>query len=412
MKKLLAFVFTLFTVGCASQMSLRDLPENPAIPEVRVLLQKGTTASVSASTAFAIKEQASQKDILYVSAGQAVELKRAQDKVEVFDAQGKSWGSHDKVLFTSLQSDVSYSVSGNRYRGSLTAYVKDGALQLINVLSMERYLMGVVRNEIGDLSSDQLDAAKAQAIAARTYAVRYKNKYTDYDYVSDVQDQVYKGVSSESPITNQAVFETMGEILEYEGKPIQAFYYSTCGGLTANVQDVWRASPATPYLVSLSNKIQGHCLCEESPHYRWQINWTGAEIEQLVKKNLPLVFPEADTAKLNKQRLYNLAVLERDSSLRVKTFKIGFTKDEFTMTGEQARRVLRGDKYILYSSLFRIDLTRFPDGTIETAVCKGGGFGHGVGMCQYSARTMARQGYSYRQILQFFYRGAELRKSY
>ncbi|HNC47963.1 MAG TPA: hypothetical protein PLH27_03175, partial [bacterium] len=125
-----------------------------------------------------------------------------------------------------------------------------------------------------------------------------------------------------------------------------------------------------------------------------------------------VVYPNEDFSKLATQRLYNLAVVSRDSSQRVQEFKIGFSKDSYTVTGEQARRIMRGEKYMLYSSLFRLDVMRNADGTIQAVNCKGAGFGHGVGMCQYSAREMAKTGYSYKQILKFFYRGTDIRKMY
>lgn len=149
-----------------------------------------------------------------------------------------------------------------------------------------------------------------------------------------------------------------------------------------------------------------------SPHYRWEVTWIGEDIEKLVKTNLPMVLKIMDdTTKLKPQRLYNLAILSRDSSQRVKELKIGFTNDFYIVTGEQARRIFKGDK-ILYSSLFKMDLERNPDGTLAKVICKGAGYGHGVGMCQYSARAMALEGYSYKQILNFFYRGTSVKKMY
>lgn len=393
-------------------MTTRSLPDNASIPQVKILIQKTSNVSLYANAAFAVKDNISGQDVGYVSAEQRIELKRNKDKIEVFDASGKSIGVSASFSMDTKSANIRFSVGGNSYRGYLLLLPEEDKINVINVLDLESYLMGVVRNEIGNLMPDQLEAAKAQAVAARTYAVRYKGKYKQYDYVSDVNDQVYEGASSESDITTRAVIETVGEIAVMGGKPVNAFYFSTCGGVTANVQEVWKSSTPTTYLASINNEVAGKNLCEESPHYRWELNWTGDEIEKLIKDNLKVVIPQEEVSQIDNQRLYNLAVISRDSSQRVKEFKIGFTKDSFIVSGEQARRILRGEKYILYSSLFRLDIIRNPDGTIQSVKCKGAGFGHGVGMCQYSARTMAKQGYTYKQILQFFYRGTEMKKEY
>ena len=393
-------------------MTTRSLPDNASIPQVKILIQKTPNVSLYANAAFAVKDNISGQYVGYVSAEQRIELKRNKDKIEIFDASGKSLGTSTSFSLDAKETNIRFSVGGNSYRGSLLMLPEEDKINVINILDMESYLMGVVRNEIGNLMPDQLEAAKAQAVAARTYAVRYKNNYKQYDYVSDVNDQVYEGASSESDITTRAVIETVGEISTMDGKPINAFYFSTCGGLTANVQEVWKSSTPTTYLASINNEVGGKNLCEESPHYRWELNWTGDEIEKLIKDNLKVVIPQEEVTRIDNQRLYNLAVISRDSSQRVKEFKIGFTKDSFIVSGEQARRILRGEKYILYSSLFRLGIVRNPDGSIQTVKCKGAGFGHGVGMCQYSARTMAKQGYTYKQILQFFYRETTTKKEY
>lgn len=409
---LLCALFTFSAIGCSSSMTTRSLPDDASIPQVKILIQKTPNVSLNANAAFAVKDNISGQYVGYVSAEQRIELKRNKDKIEIFDASGKSLGTSTSFSLDAKETNIRFSVGGNSYRGSLLMLPEEDKINVINILDMESYLMGVVRNEIGNLMPDQLEAAKAQAVAARTYAVRYKGKYKQYDYVSDVNDQVYEGASSESDITTRAVIETVGEIAVMDGKPVNAFYFSTCGGVTANVQEVWKSSTPTPYLASINNEVGGKNLCEESPHYRWELNWTGDEIEKLIKDNLKVVIPQEEVTRIDNQRLYNLAVISRDSSQRVKEFKIGFTKDSFIVSGEQARRILRGEKYILYSSLFRLGIVRNPDGSIQTVKCKGAGFGHGVGMCQYSARTMAKQGYTYKQILQFFYRETTIKKEY
>ncbi|HKQ98431.1 MAG TPA: SpoIID/LytB domain-containing protein, partial [Candidatus Polarisedimenticolia bacterium] len=141
----------------------------------------------------------------------------------------------DRVLVSPAKNGAWLKVDQNSYRGTLEVRVdKGGRLRVINELPMEDYLRGVVPNEMGPGVYPELEALKAQAVAARTYIVANLGQYSDYGY--DVCDspscQVYKGASTEHPLTNQALEETRGVILIWDGKPINAMYTSTCGGHT------------------------------------------------------------------------------------------------------------------------------------------------------------------------------------
>ena len=118
-------------------------------------------------------------------------------------------------------------IAGKDYRGSALIRVNDaGRLSAINVVDIEQYLLGVVPGEIGRLAPELIEAVKAQAIAARTYAIGNMNRWgaQGFDFVATVQDQVYGGVGSEDSVTSRAVRETAGEILTYDNKPILAYY--------------------------------------------------------------------------------------------------------------------------------------------------------------------------------------------
>lgn len=314
-------------------------------------------------------------------------------------------------------SDSLLEILGVRYRGSIHLTSKNGEIAVVNFLDLESYLKGVVKNEIGKLPLEQIEASKAQAIAARTYIMSKTLGQGDHDVVADVGDQVYRGASSESDVSNLAVDQTRGIIVTYDNRPIKAFYCSSSGGITANVADVWPGTPAdSSYLRSVSVRILGRDYSAASPHHRWTVTWSGEEIENVIKTNLPALLqselPSEDFSSLDGQRLYNLRVLERDSSQRIRAIEIGFTRDRYTLTGEKVRRLLRGEKSILYSSLFRLDIKRRDNGWIDSVTAIGSGNGHGVGMCQWSARAMALDGWSAEQILKFFYRGTTLGRAY
>ncbi|MEO8503999.1 MAG: SpoIID/LytB domain-containing protein [Acidobacteriota bacterium] len=141
-------------------------------------------------------------------------------------------------------------LDSGRYRGRVLVYLNDrGTLNLINELTLEDYLRGVIPNEMGPRVFNQLEALKAQAVAARTYTVRTLGEFSDegYDICATPRCQVYRGMESEDPLTDQAVAATAGQILVYGGEPIDALYSSTCGGRTEDVSVMFPLKVA-PYL--------------------------------------------------------------------------------------------------------------------------------------------------------------------
>ncbi len=149
--------------------------------------------------------------------------------------------------------DAFLQFNGKPYRGRFEVTVnKRGRLNVINVLQMEDYVRGVVPNELSPSGFPQLEAIKAQAIAARTYAIRNKGQFASegYDLLPTALSQVYGGMSTEHALSDRAVAETAGVIATYDGKPINALYTSTCGGRTESSENVF--SEAVPYLVSVA----------------------------------------------------------------------------------------------------------------------------------------------------------------
>jgi len=142
------------------------------------------------------------------------------------------------------------------YRGQLIVRAINGKLRAVNSLPLEQYLYAVVPLEIG--SSGPAEALKAQAVAARSYALATRRTTGDFDLYPDVRSQSYGGEKVEQPSTNAAVNATAGQVVMYKGKVITAYYFASSGGRTASVQDVWGGSPE-PYLVSVSDPYDGVC---------------------------------------------------------------------------------------------------------------------------------------------------------
>ena len=167
------------------------------------------------------------------------------------------YASLKAVSFGAMNERVSpVRLNGKAYRGRIEVFVNArGSLTIVNVVPLEEYLLGVVPAE---LSLPHLEAQKAQAIAARTYAVANINGYgaQGFDMVPTVWSQVYKGVSIETKIGTQAVRETAGMIAMYGGKPIMAYFTSTCGGRTENSENIF--DHAEPYLRGVECSLEGH----------------------------------------------------------------------------------------------------------------------------------------------------------
>ena len=174
-------------------------------------------------------------------------------------------GASANAKFTSLKSVAFGSINeratpvrynGKAYRGRIEVFVNSrGSLTVVNAVSLEDYLLGVVPNE---LSLPNIEAQKAQAVAARTYAIANINGFVKqgFDLLPTIRSQVYNGYSSESKMGTQAVLETRGIVATYKGKPINAYYTSTCGGRTENSENVFDFNE--PYLRGVECSLEGH----------------------------------------------------------------------------------------------------------------------------------------------------------
>ncbi len=269
-------------------------------------------------------------------------------------------------------------LSGFKYPGALDVWKGENGLYIVNEVPLEDYVKGVVAAEVG--SKWDAEALKAQAVASRTYAIYQKlnnsaNKIS-YNLTSSVLHQVYKGSDIPESIA-KAVDDTKGEILTYEGSPIAAFYHSTSGGITEDPVEVFGKS--YPYLKSVETN------CEISPYYMWEKRIPVSELEKA----------------LSTSGLKDIFIDSYTDSNRVKNFKIITETDEFTIPGNDLRKNLGWERL---PSILITSLTR--SGNIY--IFEGKGYGHGVGMCQWSALEMAKEGKNYKEILSKFYPGTTL----
>ncbi|MNY07282.1 Amidase enhancer precursor [compost metagenome] len=266
------------------------------------------------------------------------------------------------------------SVAGKTYRGELEVRMGAGALTVVNEVPLEAYLYGVVPAEV--IPSWHPEALKAQAVAARTYAVAHLGQFASlgYDLKATVASQVYGGTKLERPSTNKAVDDTRGRILTYLGKPIEAVYSDSSGGFTESCLEVW--GKAVPYLQAVPDFDQ------QSPRYVWETTITPDRFAPALQK-LGLSIGE----------LVSIEPLERSYSGRLKRARLTGTAGTAEVGGEKLRFA-----FGLRSTFFNV--ARQADGSLAFA---GRGWGHGVGMSQWGAKAMADMGYAYDQILAHYY---------
>ena len=156
-------------------------------------------------------------------------------------------------------------VQRSRYRGRVRlATPRPGVLEIVNIVGLEQYLRGVVPGEVPASWGDDAPASvRAQAIAARTFALATRKKKGRFDLFSDVRSQVYRGVAIEDPRTDDAIRKTTGKVVTYRGAPIVANFFSTSGGRTAQASTIWGGADQ-PYLVSVNDPFD-----RISPFHTW-----------------------------------------------------------------------------------------------------------------------------------------------
>jgi stage II sporulation protein D len=368
-----------------------------------------------------------------------IQLINGGGEISVFDTSGTLLAKTPSFMFRSRSDtalveikSVPYGigwwwagVEDRIYEGAFHIYT--GAHQEMAVvvqLPLETYLKGVVPYEIGGTSP--LEALKAQAVAARSEAVialtskLYSGEF--YDLTSDVECQVFSGNKKRTPLSDQAVDETAGLVISENGKPMNAYYASNCGGRAELIQNVWPGrNRLESYHVSLPDNQgrKGHslkwnfmarrwinsspdvyCNPDSSPYlpgwskknFRWSREFTVQELTTMLTDDRTL------------GQFKRLRVLKRGPSGRIYKARLIFESGRLDVDGELALRQRFSPS--LRSSAFYV--VRKGD----MVIIHGAGWGHGVGMCQSGAVAQAASGGSYIQILKHYYSKADLLNIY
>jgi len=277
--------------------------------------------------------------------------------------------------------------NGREYDGTLELLPNAGGLALVNELPLEDYIVGVLRAEAGD--KWPLEALRAQAIVARTYAAYHRviAAARPYHLVASTANQQYAGrVPSTSPIWG-AVRETAGQVLLWEGDLFPAFYHTESGGYTEDPRTVF-ATRNMPALKPVRCEFSAG-----SPHYYWSLDVRLTDLSEILRRNEVAV-----------GNVTAIEVTERTPSLRAATVSVHGTRGTARLRGNDFRRMLGYDSF--KSTLFAVAVDS------QVAHFSGRGYGHGVGMCQWGAIEMGREGFSETDILRYYYPGVAFTKIY
>jgi stage II sporulation protein D len=390
-----------------------DLPTNE--PNIRVGITVDSAAAVvGASTAFVVRAAGGGElargragDVWTFTSGSAGSV----------TARGPGGATHTQQGSIRVIPDRAggLSIGGRQYRGEALIMPRAGGLvTAINIVDLEAYLLGVVPREIGRRPANEMAAMKAQAVAARTYAVGNLGGRSSrgFDFYATVMDQVYGGVQDEDSLVSRAVTETRGEIMTHNGTPILAYYSSTCGGATASIEDSWPNRAPLPYLRGVSDRVPGtdDYYCSSSNRFSWTTRWTR---EQLIAVLGQTLRAHTGGAVTNVRRIDDIRITGRNASDRA-TVQLTADGREHVLRADSVRWVLRpqpGPAILNSSKLAALEVTRDAGG-VQSLEVRGGGWGHAIGMCQVGAMGRARAGQTYSQILRAYYTGVDIRRLY
>ena len=421
------------TTNTSQGASWRKNPQESTLNSIKVALAQGVvTAAVSSPEDYNLFDLNTQRDLGGFHGNIIANLGINGGTITVNGKKTESKALVVAPIITSAGERVRY--NGQLYRGKLLVTINGNNLQIINQVTLEDYVQGVLPAEMS--SGWPTEALKAQAVAARTFALNTKNqgqhRGQGYDLCDGTHCQVYEGLAKESSASNAAVAATQGQILQYNGRPIYASFHASSGGATENSEDVW--GNYLPYLRSVKDDDS------QSPYHNWTVKFTAAQVQRLLQA------AGKDIGVLQSITMEPLAdhkaVTSRTASGKVYGIKLTGSTKSVVLTMEQGRKI-----FGLKSSLFAVRTERsVPLPTTskpatlkktsnqnlkdkidtqpaamksdikikntDSVIFDGHGFGHGLGLAQYGAKSMAEKGKKYQDILQHYYTNITLQKIY
>jgi stage II sporulation protein D len=340
-----------------------------------------------------VSQQGQQVAVAFDPGPEAARLAPRYDKVWVK-------GGDNRLVFIKL-SVPELNIRRHYEGGGIEISVKYGRLAFVNQLPLELYLARVLPSEM-DPEHFTTEALKAQAVVARTWALKNLSRHGrfGYNFCDATHCQVYKGRLLVSRRAERAVKETLGEVLVYQGRLAEAFYHSTCGGNTAYVHEVW-GGQAVPYLSRVEDRWRpgNRAYCSHSPFAEWTMLTSLRRLQHLMQNDHWLGEDE---------ELQDVKVDWVNFSGRVQRVLLVTDQRTKVVPEESFRRLLNQEfgKAKILSKFYSISV----DG--QQFKLSGKGLGHGVGLCQWGARGMAQYGFGYPEILRHYFQGTSLAYHY
>jgi stage II sporulation protein D len=384
----LFFILFLFMISCAPMiMPTRKLQKEPI---VRIFLRNaGEKLDLRADSK--IKIETGNKNGT-ISERVSIFFKPS---LQIVTSEGKIKNPQFPIILQSTKKFIK--IDGNIYPGVIEI-VRAGEILVVNHVKIENYLKGVIPYEMGNLPESQIEALKAQAVAARSYVMAHRKPDNPYDIRPTIWDQVYGGVGKTDRIIEKAVESTRGVVATYRGEIIDAKYSSTCGGTTENNENIW-IGERVPYLRSVRDAgWDRKDFCRFSPHYRWERIYDKKEFFEVIKRQIQDFFGKTPG------KVEWIRISKRTRTNRVRSIEINTDIGKFELEKDQIRRLFSDYRGSLKSLMFQIKVKS------SQIIVSGKGYGHGVGMCQYGAMEMAKERYNYQRILKHYYKRIRLKK--
>ena len=275
------------------------------------------------------------------------------------------------------------------YRGNIIVRLSQkGKLNIINEVDIEDYLKGILPKEAN--SAWPIEALKTQAVISRSYVLKNFKKHSKdgFDVCSTIHCQVYGGASAETKTCNEAVVKTFGEVVVYDNKIAQTLFHSSCGGHTEDPKYVWEWTTKTPkYLEGLKDKY-----CKDNPNQDWTSTLKEQTIrEKLIKAGYKIgkiksISTSGKTPGLAKE---HIVIKHAKGTLKLNSYKFRTSVDPWLIKSTMINSIKKDGNSFIF---------------------KGNGWGHKVGLCQWGSKFMADKGFSYKQILQFYYPSTSIEK--
>jgi stage II sporulation protein D len=390
-----ALLVVALAFSCATVPILRDESSSNLmrIPFVRVLLDESRNVVViGADRQFAVEcLQGGQQEVYY--ANQAVTIVNNGRTLTVENNNRSPLREGvDEVNIIPRGSGNRLQLDGRRYRGIMKLLPTGQTVQLINIVYMEDYLKGVVPPEIGKRADSEAEAVKAQAVAARTYALAHLQQYPAeaYDMKSSIMDQLYQGMAVENKLTNRSIDATAGQTITYDDDFINAYYHSTCGGMTDDIESVWDRKEI-PYLKA----VEDSGACSWSKYYTWREVFTEKQLRGRVEQYL-----SSDRGRdMVIGNITDVLLSERTPGGRVMTLIFRTATESYSFKKDRIRWVIgrtSNPDLILPSDRFDVAIERDASRQLAAVTFKGRGYGHGVG----------------NDIIRHYFTGVELKKTY